>query len=59
MKEKEFDSVEGINLSDEEMIVVNGGKSIASTSGDWCGVGCDGGDGKACGIACMIESSEC
>ena len=36
-----FDFLEGAILSDEEMIVVHGGISVAMTGGDHCGSGCD------------------
>lgn len=39
-------------LQDDEMIVINGGLASPLTGGDWCGVGCNGFDGSACGISC-------
>ncbi len=47
-----FDFLEGAILSDEEMIVVHGGISVAMTGGDHCGSGCDGGGGSNCGRDC-------
>lgn len=47
-----FDFLEGVILSDEEMIVVYGGISVAMTGGDHCGSGCDGGGGSHCGRDC-------
>lgn len=47
-----FDFLEGINLTDEEMIVVHGGSSIATTSGNSCGSGCNGSGGNHCGKDC-------
>ena len=39
-------------LQDDEMIVINGGLASPLTGGDWCGVNCNGSDGRACGISC-------
>ena len=47
-----FDFFEGLSLTDEEMIVVCGGASVAMTGGNHCGSGCDGGDGNHCGKDC-------
>lgn len=47
-----FDFLEGAILSDEEMVVVHGGISVATTSGNHCGSGCDGGGGNHCGKDC-------
>ncbi|MDD6853729.1 MAG: hypothetical protein PUD58_05410 [Prevotella sp.] len=47
-----FDFLEGVYLSDEEMVVVNGGASLGLSSGNGCGSGCDGGGGNHCGKDC-------
>ncbi len=52
-----FDFLEGVILSDEEMIVVHGGISVAMTGGDHCGSGCDGGGGSHCGRDCRPVKS--
>ena len=49
---KDFDFLEGKTLTDEEMIVVCGGASVAMSSGSHCGSGCDGGGGNHCGKDC-------
>ena len=56
-----FDFLEGMTLSDEEMVVVHGGISVAVTGGNPCGSGCDGGGnhcGKDCRPAIRIESPD-
>ncbi len=55
-----FDFLEGAILTDEEMVVVHGGISVAMTGGSHCGSGCDGGGGSHCGKDCRpahLESS--
>lgn len=47
-----FDFLEGMTLSEEEMIIVHGGISVAATGGSHCGTGCDGGGGNHCGKDC-------
>lgn len=47
-----FDFLEGAILTDEEMVVVHGGISVAMTGGSHCGSGCDGGGGSHCGKDC-------
>ena len=47
-----FDFLEGAILTDEEMVVVHGGISVAMTGGSHCGSGCDGGGGNHCGKDC-------
>lgn len=44
--------LEGAILTDEEMVVVHGGISVAMTGGSHCGSGCDGGGGSHCGKDC-------
>ena len=45
-----FDFLEGMTLSDEEMVVVHGGISVAVTGGNHCG--------KDCRPAIRIESPD-
>lgn len=47
-----FDFLDGLTLTDQEMVVVHGGVSLAMTSGVHCGSGCDGGGGNHCGKDC-------
>lgn len=53
-----FDFLEGAILTDEEMVVVHGGISVAMTSGSHCGSGCDGGGGNHCGKDCRPAHQE-
>ncbi len=52
-----FDFLEGLTLTDEEMVVVHGGVSLAMTTGDHCGSGCNGGGGNHCGKDCRPTPS--
>lgn len=47
-----LDFLEGLSLKDEEMVVVHGGASLAMSSGNRCGSGCEGGGGNHCGKDC-------
>lgn len=53
-----FDFLEGKNLTNEEMIVVRGGVSVAAEGGSHCGSGCDGGGGDHCGKNCRPSSAQ-
>ena len=46
-----FRFFEGLSLTDEEMIVVCDGASVAMTGGNHCGSGCDGGGGNVWDLA--------
>ncbi len=47
-----------MTLTEEEMIVVHGGISVAVTGGSHCGTGCDGGGGDHCGKDCRPSQSQ-
>lgn len=47
-----FVFLEGMTLSEEEMVIVHGGISVAATGSSHCGSGCDGGGGNHCGKDC-------
>lgn len=51
-----LDFLFGEVLLDEEMIVVEGGNSVAAQGGSHCGRGCDGGGGDHCGHDCRPAS---
>lgn len=51
-------SIEGLDLTDEEMIVINGGlEAQAQVHGEWCGGGCNGSGGDHCGVGCSASTS--
>ena len=50
-----FDFLDGIILTEEEMIVVHGGISVAAVGGTHCGSGCNGGGGNHCGKDCRPD----
>ena len=50
-----LDFLEKIALTEEEMIVVHGGISVAATSGNSCGSGCNGSGGNHCGKDCRSQ----
>lgn len=52
---EKFDLFKGMTLSDEEIFVIHGGKSIVEEGGLFCGGGCNGDDGSGCGIVCRND----
>lgn len=55
---KSFDFLDGQILTDEEMVVVHGGRAFYEMGGNHCGSDCDGGGGNHCGKGCRPVISQ-
>ena len=50
--EERFD-LDSLELAGDEMLTVDGGlQADLLKNGDWCGGGCNGGNGEVCGLDC-------